>query len=113
MVKKTSNLKVLQQPTPTEAELQAKYEREKLHEEREQEENSWRLTRPEIAVRARAVRAELEAVRARLEALTFDAETNDIPHSLDNSSRRFVIEIVEDFDPFISGHYRRVENALP
>ena len=106
--KKTSNLKIVQ--TESEAELQA--EREKLYKEREQEEDSWRLSRAEITVRARAVRAELEAVRARLEALTFDAESDDIPHSLDKGDRRYVIAIVEDFDPFIQGHFKRVENLV-
>jgi hypothetical protein len=113
MAKKSSNLKIVQQQIPTEAELQAKYEREKGYKEREQEEESWRLTRPEITARARAVRAQLEAARARLEALTFDAVIDDeIPQSLDKGDRGYVIDLVEDFDPCISGHYKRVENVV-
>ena len=110
MAKKISNLKIVEQQT--EAELQAKYEREKAAKQRDEEEDSWRLTRPEITARVRALRTELEAARARLEGMTFDVVTDDIPHSLDNYKRVCVTDLVDGFDPCIPGHFKRVEAVL-
>jgi hypothetical protein len=100
MAKKTSNLKIVQQQTPTEDELRA------------HEEDSWRLTRSEITGRARALREELEAARARLDGMTFDVITDDIPHSLNNYEKRCVTELVDAFDPCIEGHFKRVEDLV-
>lgn len=61
--KKTSNLKIVQQQTEAD---HAKYEQEKAEKKRKQEEENWRLTGQEISARARALRIELEAARARL-----------------------------------------------
>jgi hypothetical protein len=112
--KKISNLKIVQQQTPTEAELQAKYQREKLWKDREVQEDSWRLTRQEITARVRALRIELEAARARLEGMTFDVVTDDAldPHSMSNREKSSVTDLVDAFDPCILGHYKRVENLV-
>ena len=100
MAKKISNLKIVEQQT--EAELQAKYERAKAAKQRDEEEDSWRLARPEITARARALRTELEAARARLEGMTFDVVTDDMPHSLGNYKRVCVTDLVDAFDPLHS-----------
>ena len=75
MAKKTSNLKIVEQQTK--AEWQAKYEREKVAKELKEEEESWRLTRPEITARVRALRAELDSFRAQLEGMPFDVVTSE------------------------------------
>jgi hypothetical protein len=70
---KTSNLKIVEQQTKA--------------EQRDKEEESWRLTRAEITARVRAIRAQLEAFRAQLEGVPFDVVTNDMPVSLDYGNR--------------------------
>jgi hypothetical protein len=112
MARKNSNLKIVEHQT--EAELQAKYEREKAAKQRGEEEDSWRLTRQEITARARALRIELEAARARLEGMTFDVVTDDAldPHSMSNCEKSSVKALVDAFDPCIPGHFKRVKDAL-
>jgi hypothetical protein len=109
MAKKTSNLKIVEQQTK--AEWQAKYEREKVAKELKEEEESWRLTRPEITARVRALRAELDSFRAQLEGMPFDVVTSDIPVSVDYGDRPYPSELTEAFDPAIKGHYDRLEKA--
>ena len=104
-----AKLKIVEQQT--EAELQAKYEREKASKQRDEEEESWRLTRAEITARVRAIRAQLEAFRAQLEGVPFDVVTNDMPVSLDYGNRPCPSELTEALDPAIKGHYDRLHKA--
>jgi hypothetical protein len=86
---KTSNLKIVEQQTKA--------------EQRDKEEESWRLTRAEITARVRAIRAQLEAFRAQLEGVPFDVVTNDMPVSLDYGNRPCPSELAESAGP---RHYR-------
>ena len=101
--KKTSNLKIVQQQTLTEAE-QAKYEQQKAEKRRKELEESWKLTRTEIAGRAHALRLQLEVFRSQLEGLTFDIVNSQIPPSAETPSNRpDAIDLVDDFDSYIKG----------
>lgn len=114
MAKKTSNLKVVQQQTHTEDELQAKREREEAWKKREAEEETWKLSRVEITNRVRTLRLQLERFRTQLEGMTFDVVTEDIPRSVDytTGNRSYPLGLVEAFDPCIEGHYQRLDSAI-
>jgi hypothetical protein len=106
MAKKTSNLKVVQQPT--EAEL-AKYEREQAQKKQKELEDSWRLTRTEIAGRAHALRLHLETFRSRLEGVIFDI-TIECPPSIAGDTPD-VINLVDDFDSYIKGRAEQMRES--
>ena len=108
MARQTSNLKIVEQQTEEE---RAKYERQKLNKQRDEEEESWRLTRSEITARVRALRAQLEAFRAQLEGMPFDVVTEDIPLSVDYGDGSYPAELTEALDPAIQGHYDRLKKA--
>ena|SRR5687767_12649310 len=94
--KKTSNLKIVQQQTA---------ESKKLEE-------SWKLTRTEIAARAHALRLQLEAFRSQLEGVTFDIVTSQIPQSTETSSEKpDVINLVDDFDSYIKGRAEQMRES--
>ena len=109
MAKKTSNLKIVEQPT--EAERAAK---ERAGKQREIEEKSWRLNRFEITARVRALRAELEEYRTRLEGMPFDAGTSGgvAPPSLGYDGHE-PDQLAEAVNPCIAGRYERLEKAIP
>jgi hypothetical protein len=111
MARKDSNLKIVEHQT--EAELQAKYEREKAARRRDEEEDSWRLTRPDITALVRALRAQLEDYRYQLEAMTFDIIAVDTPPSIERGQDAYPGQLAEAFNPSLKGHYKRLSEALP
>jgi hypothetical protein len=58
-------------------------EKDQQEETRKQEEESWKLTRAEIADRVGQLRRELEAAKERYDGARFDNYTDGIPASLD------------------------------
>ncbi len=83
-------------------------------EQREAEEEDWKLTREEIAHRARQIRKEIQEAKARFDGAMFDVLTDsDIPRSLDNVSVREPYELVNYLRPSTEGHYGRCSAAIP
>jgi len=81
--------------------------------------DSWRLTRKEIAERARTVRRHLEKHRERLEGMPFDVVTADTPHSVDIPNAleprddASPLDLAESFNPCLAGQHDRLEKSLP
>ena len=84
----------------------------KIVEQDDSLEEIWKLTRKEIAERARTLRLELETYRERLEGMPFDVVTDDCPHSVDYVDGSYPINLAEAFNPHIAGHYDWLEKAL-
>jgi hypothetical protein len=76
----------------------------KLDTDKEQEE-SWKLTRIEVASRVRNVRLELETFRTRLEGMPFDVVTDDTPRSVDYVNGSWPIDLAETLSPCVKGRF--------
>ena len=77
-----------------------------------QEEESWKLTRTEIAERVHVIRCELEAAKIRYDGALFDNYTDGIPLSLDivgvNKEPYGAVSYVA---PSIKGRFDRLQDA--
>ena len=79
-------------------------------EQKEKREASWKLNRRQIAGLAREIRIELEAARDRLEGMTFEALSGDMPPVIDNiEPHPYACELVGKFNPSIRGRYNLLE----
>lgn len=102
----TVQLKVLKQPKDTRTPAQIE------HDRWQQAEESWKITRREMCQRVRVLRDELEAYGEQLEGVPFDIASGDMctPNSLDSSSRKYLIELVEELDPRVNGAFEMIDD---
>src|SRR5438034_7148212 len=101
MAKKT-NLKVVEEETQKEKEKRARVE----------EEESWRLSREEIAYRVGEIRRVLEEDSKRYNGALFDVVTDSLPRSLDGrSDNREPYDLANYINPSLRGHYNRCSNV--
>ena len=107
MVKKISQLSVVDSDTAEKARLEA----EKARLEKEVEDT--KLTRDEIRERVRTIRDELQATKQQYDAAVFDVVGIEMPRSLDRArNRRDPYLMVEDLNPLMDLYYRRCEAVL-
>ena len=79
----------------------------------EKAEDKLRITIHSARQRAKAIRAELELYREQVEAIPFDIASGDLgpPYCLDtNIRRRYVLELVEDLNPFVAGFFQLIDD---
>lgn len=81
------------------------------YEDLEAEQNRWRITREEAARRVAALRTELESYRAQIEALPFDIPVDDMPDCLDETPRKWLVDLVEDLAPVVEGLFKRCDTV--
>ncbi|MDP2601887.1 MAG: hypothetical protein Q8S00_04760 [Deltaproteobacteria bacterium] len=109
---KTIKLKVIDQPK--DARTPAQIEAVNLErEEREEEENSVKLDRNQVAARVADIRRLLEIFGERLDAVRFDIITHDMPPSLDHGNQVCSNDLVDMLNPVIRLYQERCEKRLP
>jgi hypothetical protein len=78
------------------------------------EEESWKLTRKELARRVHQLRGELEAAKERYDGALFDNFTDGIPRTLDADERnREPYGAVEFLSPGLKGRTERLQKENP
>ena len=78
----------------------------------EKAEKELQIPAHELRGRVRVLRDELEAYCNQLEAVPFDIPSGDlsIPNCLDNSDRKYTLDLVEDLDPRVSGLFEMIDS---
>src|SRR4051812_41328630 len=98
MAKKTQDTNLKLVDPPIDEERKKKWSEE--YDRWETAEKEMRITAREARRRVSLLRTELEAYRSQLEALPFDIPAGDLsmPICLDQSDRKYTLELVEDLD---------------
>lgn len=86
---------------------------EQGEEEKRRQEETWKLTRDEVAGRVRETRKYLEEFADRLSGLQFDVLNRDCPASLDCVDPTHPYQLAERLCPSIAGRFDRVDEQLP
>jgi len=96
-------------PADAKAELKRIAEKERWERARE----GWNISRRELRQRVRSLRDELESYHAQIQAVPFDIPTGDfnIPDCLDGEKRKYHVELIEDFNPFIKGIFEMIDTV--